>query len=202
MRIIFLRQLKRNNMPITIGAKQESGFDDPIGLLGDCHRRIEQFLSILVAVADQARGRRLNHDQRIALETALRYFREAAPKHTADEEESLFPLLCRTGNLEPAILAEIVVLQEDHGQATMYHHQTDRIGCRWLANGELQADELEALTIALNALTNLYRGHIKVEDEVVFPRAVQALSDSEKAQLGCEMASRRGLRQGMMAEST
>ena len=77
-------------MRITIGAKQESGFDDPIGLLGDCHRRIEQFLSILVAVADQARGGRLNHDQRIALETGLRYFREAAPKHTADEEESLF----------------------------------------------------------------------------------------------------------------
>ena len=202
MQIIFLRQLKRNNMRITIGAKQGSGFDDPIGLLGDCHRRIEQFLSILVAVADQARGGRLNHDQRIALETALKYFREAAPKHTAVEEESLFPVLCRTGNLEPAIFAEIIVLQEDHEQATMYHHHTDRIGCRWLANGELQAHELEALTIALNTLTNLYRGHIKVEDAVVFPRAVQALSDSDKAQLGCEMASRRGFHREIMAEST
>jgi hypothetical protein len=30
---------------------------------------------------------------RNALETALKYFREAAPMHTADEEESLFPLL-------------------------------------------------------------------------------------------------------------
>ncbi|MGH7184175.1 MAG: hypothetical protein ACREJN_19675, partial [Nitrospiraceae bacterium] len=85
---------------------------------------------------------------------------------------------------------------------TMYHHQTDRIGCRWLANGELQADELEALTIALNTLTNLYREHIKVEDEIVFPRAVQALSDSDKAQLGCEMASRRGFHRGIMAKST
>ncbi len=84
----------------------------------------------------------------------------------------------------------------------MYHHQTDRIGCRWLAIGELQAGELEALTIALNALTNLYRGHIKVEDEVVFPRAVQALSDSEKTQLGCEMASRRGLHRGIVADPT
>jgi hemerythrin-like domain-containing protein len=193
MRIIFFRKVKRNNMPITIGAKQESGFDDPIGLLGDCHRRIERFLSTLVAVADQARVGRLNHDQRIALETALRYFREAAPRHTADEEESLFPVLCRTGKLEPAILAKIVALKEDHEQATRYHHQTGRIGCRWLADGELQAGELDSLNIALTSLTNLYRGHINVEDEVVFPRAVQALSDSEKAQLGCEMASRRGL---------
>jgi len=33
----------------------------------------------------------LTEETRAALESALRYFREAAPKHTADEEESLFP---------------------------------------------------------------------------------------------------------------
>ena len=32
----------------------------------------------------------LDDETRHALELALRYFREAAPKHTADEEESLF----------------------------------------------------------------------------------------------------------------
>ena len=30
-------------MPIVIGAKRESGFTDPIGMLGDCHRRIDRF---------------------------------------------------------------------------------------------------------------------------------------------------------------
>jgi hypothetical protein len=39
----------------------------------------------------------LNEEQRGAFEAALRYFREAAPKHTADEEESLFPRLRRIG---------------------------------------------------------------------------------------------------------
>jgi hypothetical protein len=37
--------------------------------------------------------RPLTEETRAALETALRYFREAAPKHTADEEESRFPRL-------------------------------------------------------------------------------------------------------------
>ena len=82
-------------MPIVIGAKRESDFTDPIGMLGDCHRRIEMFLNVLVRVAEQAQGEALNEEQRGALETALRYFREAAPKHTADEEESLFPRLRR-----------------------------------------------------------------------------------------------------------
>jgi hypothetical protein len=34
-------------MAIQIGAKPDSGFDDPIGMLKDCHRRIEHFLNIL-----------------------------------------------------------------------------------------------------------------------------------------------------------
>jgi len=34
-------------MAIQIGAKPDSGFDDPIGMLKDCHRRIERFLGIL-----------------------------------------------------------------------------------------------------------------------------------------------------------
>jgi hypothetical protein len=38
-------------MPIVIGAKRESDFTDPIGMLGDCHRRIDRFLNVLVRVA-------------------------------------------------------------------------------------------------------------------------------------------------------
>ena len=41
-------------MPIVIGAKRESNFTDPIGMLGDCHRRIEMFLNVLVRVAETA----------------------------------------------------------------------------------------------------------------------------------------------------
>ena len=83
-------------MPIVIGAKPESGFRDPIGLLTDCHRRVEMFLSVLVKVGVQTQDGSLTSQQRTALETALRYFRDSAPKHTADEEESLFPRLRRS----------------------------------------------------------------------------------------------------------
>jgi hypothetical protein len=43
-------------MPIVIGAKPESSFKNPIGLLNDCHRRIERFLSVLVRVTAEAHG--------------------------------------------------------------------------------------------------------------------------------------------------
>ena len=78
-------------MPIVIGAKRESDFTGPLGMLSDCHRRIEMFLNVLVqGCRTRAGGGVLNEEHRGPLETALRYFREAAPKHTADEEESLF----------------------------------------------------------------------------------------------------------------
>ena len=76
-------------MPVQIGAQSHS-FSDPTGLLSDCHRRIEMFLRALERVASVI-DRPLTEDIRTAMESALRYFREDAPKHTADEEMSLFP---------------------------------------------------------------------------------------------------------------
>ncbi len=78
-------------MPVQIAAKAHS-FSDPTGLLSDCHRRIEMFLRSLQRVAGVI-DRPLTDEVRAALDSALRYFRESAPKHTADEEESLFPRL-------------------------------------------------------------------------------------------------------------
>ena len=80
-------------MAIQIGAKPDSGFDDPIGMLKDCHRRIESFLGILCVVVNRAQGRSLSDEERDVIKAALQYFRTGGQRHTADEEESLFPRL-------------------------------------------------------------------------------------------------------------
>ena len=140
-------------MPITIGAKRESDFTDPIGMLGDCHRRIEMFLNVLVRVAEQDRGGVLNEEHRGALETALRYFREGAPKHTADEEESLFPRLRRIESADVrALLARVESLEEEHVCADRSHAEVDRLGMLWLRDGTL-ADEQAATAVDASAPT-------------------------------------------------
>ena len=133
-------------MPIVIGAKRESDFTDPIGMLGDCHRRIERFLNALLTVATCAKGGPLTHEQQAALATSLRYFREAAPKHTADEEESLFPRLSRLDrpDLQP-LLARIDSLQQDHECAERSHREVDHLGQLWLADGRLSPQDAEHL---------------------------------------------------------
>jgi len=181
-------------VPIAIGAKRESDFTDPIGMLGDCHRRIERFLNVLLRVAEQARGEALNEEQCGALETALRYFRDAAPKHTADEEESLFPRLRRIENAEVrALLARVESLEEEHVCADRSHGEVDNLGRLWLRDGRLSPEQASRLLTVLVQLRDLYLRHIATEDTEVFPAARAALSASERAAIGGEMASRRGI---------
>ena len=184
-------------MPIVIGAKRESTFADPMGLLTDCHRRIERFLAVLVQLSAQAQGGLLSGEQRTALETALRYFREAAPKHTADEEETLFPRLRALDRPEVrAVLEKVDALEDDHARAERIHAEVDRLGQAWLASGSLAPAQAARLAELVNGLTDLYRGHIAVEERDLFPAAAAVLEGHERVAMGREMAARRGLRQG------
>ncbi|MEO8368762.1 MAG: hemerythrin domain-containing protein [Candidatus Solibacter sp.] len=179
-------------MPIVIGAKRESGFTDPIGMLADCHRRVERFLDVLVLVAERAHGQSLTEEQRSAFDTALRYFREAAPKHTADEEESLFPRLRRLDGAALAeVLARVDTLEEEHVCADRAHAEADRLGQLWLREGSLSPDGASRLIAVVKGLREMYRHHIAVEESEVFPAAAEALSAADHAAIGSEMASRR-----------
>ena len=181
-------------MPVVIGEKRESDFTDPIGMLGDCHRRIIRFLGILVALATERRGGPLSDEHRTLLSASLRYFREAAPKHTADEEESLFPRL--RGLNAPgidAILARIDSLEQDHDCADRSHAEVDRLGQLWLGNGRLSSDDAALLSRLVGQLETLYSDHIGQEDTEVFPFAGTILTLADRQSIGAEMAARRGI---------
>lgn len=180
-------------MAIQIGAKASPTFAQPLELLSDCHRRVENFLRVLIAVAEQAKGGELDSRYREALETALRYFREAAPKHTADEEESLFPRM-RALN-DPAVgaaLEKIDALEADHDRAGHSHDLVERLGQKWLKDGRLESTELEQMVAALKELRSMYEHHIAVEDSEIFPLAGKVLPAEQLQEIGREMARRRG----------
>lgn len=181
-------------MPITIGKKIESDYSNPLGLLSDCHRRIEMFLDVLIRVTSQARGADPNADQRHALEVALRYFREAAPKHTRDEEESLFPrMLASADERARSAIALLDELHADHELADAVHAEVEALGSRWLSEGVLSIESTDRLSELLDQLHSTYQKHIAVEDHDIFPLAGQILNASEIANVGREMARRRSI---------
>lgn len=179
-------------MPVQIGTKVSS-FSDPTALLSDCHRRIEMFLNTLRVAANLA-GRQLGEDERRALDAALRYFREAAPKHNADEEESLFPRLRSIAAPDVEVVLDgLSRLEREHHWAAPLHAEVDRLGQRWLLNGELGASESQSFHAAIEELVSMYRSHIDYEDQVLFPLASRILSPSQNEEMAQEMAKRRNL---------
>ena len=180
-------------MPISIGAS-ENTFANPIGLLSDCHRRVERFLQALLRVATRAAGGSLDAEHRRVLETALKYFREAAPKHTADEEEDLFPKLRQMASTPAStVLADVDRLEAEHKAAEASHREVEDLCERWLDQNFLPPQDAAHLRRLLTSLSDLYRVHIRTEEEQVFPVAQAELSESELQAIGRRMASRQGV---------
>lgn len=177
-------------MGIQIGAKPDSGFDDPIGMLADCHRRIEHFLNILCVVAERASGRAMNEEESAAVQAALQYFRVGGQRHNADEEESVFPRL--RASAQPEDLREIESLESDHKDAGTLHEAVERLYQTWADAKALSGADQASLVSATERLKRLYTEHIRLEEQVVFPRASRLLSRAAIEAIGEEFRTRRG----------
>jgi hemerythrin-like domain-containing protein len=176
-------------MAIQIGARADSGFDDPIGMLKDCHRRIEHFLRILCAVVERAHSRALTLEESNAVESALHYFRVGGKRHNADEEESLFPRL--RADWAVCSFEEIDGLEGDHQATDNLHIQVEMLYRTWMAEGKLTPEVEQHLLATTKRLKHLYEEHIKIEEGIVFPRAAECLDPDEIAAIGREFRARR-----------
>ena len=182
-------------MTVTLGQGPLANFDEPIKVLMDCHRRIEKFLGLLLHVADEADGARLSQQQRDAADAALRYFTNAAPHHTLDEEQALFPAMRRHSD-DPRVadaLRRIEALEADHDKAEALHERVAELMSRWLDDNTLPAEPLAELKQTLTELRQAYARHIAEEDEVIFPLAAEILAREALLEVGREMAHRRGI---------
>jgi hemerythrin-like domain-containing protein len=177
-------------MPVQIGQKKAADFGDPLGMLSDCHRRIESFLAALLVLAREGEGRELGEDRRASLRNSLEYFRTSGPRHTVDEEESLFPRM-RACEGAATALRSIEALEADHVAADRAHREIDALGSRWLVEGRLNEAAAARMAELLESLSNLYSRHIEIEDSQLFPAAARALPPEDIESIGSEMAHRR-----------
>ena len=125
-------------MLVTIGQKPLADFTQPIEMLKNCHRRIEYFLDLLGKVERQFGESELSDEGRRALTSAVNYFAEFAPRHTADEEASLFPRLRESHSPEArAVLAEVQRLERNHRTCETAHATVDWLVRQWIASGRI-----------------------------------------------------------------
>jgi len=173
--------------PVTltrIGAGPPPSFDDPIGMLEACHRRIERQLDTLKRAAAA-----LAADPTAALAALAQvvgYFDAAGARHHQDEEFSLFP---RVMGDETADL--IGRLDAEHRTHEAIYLAVRTVVSRVREDPTLAARLAPELIEHAAAMDAAYRDHIRVEEADLFPRG-RALDPREIRAIGLEMRLRRG----------
>lgn len=154
------------------------GFDDPIGLLRACHKKMLAHCELLEGLPGAP-------DTAVA-QQVLRYFSTNALTHHRDEEEDLFPRL----NRQSMKLADLV------HRLKREHTELDRLwadiatGLRQIATTH---DE-PAFSEAVSVYCALLRDHITRENAEFLPLAASSLSQAALGEIGEAMAARRGVR--------
>jgi hemerythrin-like domain-containing protein len=86
----------------------------------------------------------------------------------------------------------MAALESDHETAGRDHENVDALGRTLLETGELDPMGLREMKRTLQRLSQMYARHIAVEDGELFPMAARVLPADALAQVGREMAERRG----------
>ena len=161
------------------------GYDDPLGMLAACHRRIERQLATLDRLRRHLPAHGCDADARAAAAGILRYFDTAAPHHHADEEESVFPRLVAAA---PDALALVETLAREH----------EALAANWQrlrpVLAALTAGEAAPLTAELvDGVRAAYAAHIAIEEAELIPWAARSFDAATLATVAGEMAARRGV---------
>lgn len=172
-------------MAIDLFAQNAPGFDDPLGVLRACHRRMERQLGTLRRLCRHLPEHHADDDARTAAAAILRYFDSAARNHHADEEQSLFPRLAAAWPEGEQVSGS---LMREHVE----------LGRRWSRLRPLLAAIVARSGAYLpvrdvEAFCAAYEAHIACEETQVLPRARDVLDAATLAAIGAEMAQRRDL---------
>lgn len=164
------------------------GFEQPFEMMEACHERVQRSLTLLQRLMAHIDEKGHDPSSRGAAADVLRYFDIAAPLHHEDEELHVLPLLVASG--DPALLAAVATLREDH----------ERMHTLWMAlrgtllgwRDDIAPQPIDAATRALaGEFVGCYDSHIALEEQRVYPAARARLDEAALAAMGAEMQARR-----------
>jgi hemerythrin-like domain-containing protein len=168
-------------------AKTQPKTEDAVDMLVGCHQRIRHFTEVAMKLA-HAQGSTPEEVVQAAA-GVHRYYTVSLPLHEADEEETLHPRLDSLGDekLHHALLA-----------MTDQHQAIDDLLERLLpllimvrnSPDTIHAAGPEMCSIT-KALDEMFRAHLQLEEEAIFPAIRERLPEDVQAEMANEMRARR-----------
>jgi iron-sulfur cluster repair protein YtfE (RIC family) len=171
--------------PLT--SSQPKSSQDAVDLLLGCHRRIRHFTGVAVKLA-HAQGAAADEIAQAAA-GVHRYYSVSLPLHEADEDQTLHP---RLGSVADERVSHALLAMGDQHQAidelierllpllVMVQHKPDTLAA---VGGEMCS--------ITQALDEMFRAHLQMEEEVIFPAIRAALPETTQAEILLEMQGRR-----------
>jgi hemerythrin-like domain-containing protein len=171
-------------------AKSQSTTKDAVDLLTGCHDRIRHFTGVAVKLA-HAQGAAAD-EIRQAAAGVHRYYTVSLPLHEADEEETLRPRLAAVD--DEKVRHALLAMSDQHMALNDLLERLLPLLVMVRSNPEtLHVAGAEMCQIT-RALEDMFRAHLQMEEEVVFPVIRTALTDAAQADMLCEMQERRAQR--------
>jgi iron-sulfur cluster repair protein YtfE (RIC family) len=161
--------------------------EDAIDLLVGCHQRIRHFTSV---AAKLAHAQAAAHEEiRSAAEAVYRYYSVSLPLHEADEEDSLRPRLARVA--DDRVRHALAAMHDQHMAIDDLLERLLPLLKLVASNPATLADAGGEMCSITGALSEMFRAHLQLEEEVIFPSIDESLTDGDRAELLGEMRARR-----------
>lgn len=161
--------------------------EDAVDLLIGCHQRIRHFTGVAIKLA-HAHGATAEEIGQAAA-GVHRYYSVSLPLHEADEDQTLQPRLRAVAG-EPVRHALLVMGEQ--------HQAIDELIERLLPllvlvrnNPDALAEVGGEMCSITKALEEIFRAHLQMEEEVIFPAIRSALPESTREEILHEMQERR-----------
>ncbi len=163
---------------------------DAVDMLLACHQRIRNFTGIALRLVEvEGAG---PEEVANAAEAVHRYYTVALPLHEADENESVYPRMRKVLSQENDARA-LELMVEQHGPID---ELVARLVPLW---NELRASPAKLpvlqgeLRVHAARLLELWKEHLSLEEEIVFPLIRKSLPAEDLAAVHREMKQRRGV---------
>lgn len=165
-----------------------AGIEAPFDLLQACHEKVLRMSDLLERLVAHVAAHGPDASARSAAVDVLRYFDLAAPKHHEDEELHVFPALLTQG--DPWHCEAVRRLQEEHQYIRRDWARLRLVLQAWRdgAAAPVAAEDVRTLAARFAAMN---RGHVELEETLVYPAAQSLLNADALERMGAEMQARR-----------
>lgn len=170
-------------------AQESPGFDRPLELIRQTHRRLEQRCALMQRLIGHLHEKGCDTDARATAGHIVRFFEEEMARHHEDEEQEFYQAVvdAAPAKSRPTVAQLVADLRHEHDQLQAVWRDVLRPQLIAIMEGRSKALNREAV----DRCETLYVSHVEREEQTLLPIAEKRLPRDRLEQIGRRMAERR-----------